>query len=509
MSLDRTIARYLKDKDADARERLLSHLNSNRISDEEWPLIPELLAKSPSEKLRCYAWLSLRANVKPSEELCSVLGLEMEQLMTLFACEIRRAFFPVVNSAGGSRLAELLIFTFDNPEPRAIAFGAWYSEKSGLLATLTGKSFLVVFSEDFEGDSWMCAAAAALIRRSNDLLSKLCFSGEVTAAGQINAAGLVEAKKLCCLNNAKRLVTAVDSLPALEFWLSAEALPIPVIQCNGSNEKRSAWLAKLELAIKKEYPWFSLNALWELTGLASDRLFIGEENELPFDPKYWQGFLGRVNNFDLIDQAVSPRKVVFWYASMISSLQFGIGARFGFKRPVCICHWDSGGQEYIPVIKLYGGVNARVLKKVYLDPLELTQISYEAYIPRRDVKDLALVLYFGSHNPRQEAISHMREISDDLGILFVQLKKGQGQITFESDWLRIVQETNSLLNHLKQLYHWNRTHIFQTSPNAICMALGIALGHFVPATVYHYQPQSSTTSYQGMYELEKSLRYGA
>ena len=103
----------------------------------------------------------------------------------------------------------------------------------------------------------------------------------------------------------------------------------------------------------------------------------------------------------------------------------------------------------------------------------------------------------------------MREISDDLGILFVQLKKGQGQITFESDWLRIVQETNSLLNHLKQLYHWNRTHIFQTSPNAICMALGIALGHFVPATVYHYQPQSSTTSYQGMYELEKSLRYGA
>jgi hypothetical protein len=39
------------------------------------------------------------------------------------------------------------------------------------------------------------------------------------------------------------------------------------------------------------------------------------------------------------------------------------------------------------------------------------------------------------------------------------------------------------------------------------MALGIALGNFTPATIYHYQPQAEGEHYKGMYNLEMVKNY--
>jgi len=46
------------------------------------------------------------------------------------------------------------------------------------------------------------------------------------------------------------------------------------------------------------------------------------------------------------------------------------------------------------------------------------------------------------------------------------------------NWLPYLQEINSALNTARQEYHWERIHLFQTAPTALCMALGIAVGHF-------------------------------
>jgi hypothetical protein len=132
---------------------------------------------------------------------------------------------------------------------------------------------------------------------------------------------------------------------------------------------------------------------------------------------------------------------------MLSSLQFGIGAIFGFNRPIYICHWEPTNQQYLPVFRLYRPNNARILKNVSFDPHSFTHIKYEINAPSCQMKDLALILYFGSHNPYQEVISYFKPF-----ILIRHSFHLFKEVRTNQSWTRlaeIVQETNSLLNYLK------------------------------------------------------------
>ncbi|HPH71576.1 MAG TPA: SAVED domain-containing protein, partial [Candidatus Cloacimonas sp.] len=73
------------------------------------------------------------------------------------------------------------------------------------------------------------------------------------------------------------------------------------------------------------------------------------------------------------------------------------------------------------------------------------------------------------------------------------------------NWLPYVQEINSALNAAREKNHWQRIHLFQTAPIALCMALGIAIGHFVPIDVYHYQFNASEPKYRCMFSMDKIL----
>jgi len=420
---------------------------------------------------------------------------------------VLRACFPLVNSLGASKVAELLIFSFDNPAPKAICFDEEIQKKAMILAELCGRSFLLVFTEDFEGDSWMCAAAAALCCSQPERMKGLCFSGAVSRGGRIARAVQLEAKKKLCSKQGLRLITSIESYAELEYWLNSPELPVPLIQCSGEVNRQIQWLAKMEATIREEQPCFSLQALSEFTGLNPQELCLFHPGEFRFVPEEWKAYLSQVTHFDEIEQKAPDYKLVFWYAGMLSALQFGIGARFGFKRPICICHWDSGEQKYLPVIKLYGSTPARTLKNVSIPPDSFQFIKYQAELEQGQDCAAALILYLGSHNPFQDAISHLRNMFGKFGYILVSLQENQGQISLKQNWLRITQEINSLVNHLKMSHRWSRLHIFQSAPTAICMALGIAFGHFIPVSVYHYQYDAEDPKYRMMYDLEKIWSY--
>jgi len=507
MTFSELVSAYLNEGNDLLKNKIVDYLNSNNFSEEDWSSITHLLFNPYSNTVSALAWLALIANSHQEEELAKSFDLNPGQFSELFQSRLRKASFPVVDQQSNGILAEVLIFPFSSTESRAICFNKIYAEQANILAQLTRRSFLMVFTEDFVGDSWMAATAAALIADNPDELSDFCFTGAVNESGKIMPPAQLTEKKQCCEACGKKLITSVKSLEELDFWLNSSELPVPVVQSSGTPDKKSSWLLKMEAAIQKEYPLFNLQALFEFTGLNEDDLSIFKEGDFPFIPKEWQTFLGSIDHFDRVEQKLSSRKALFWYAGMLSSLQFGIGAIFGFNRPIYICHWEPTNQEYLPVFRLYRPNNARILKNVSFDPHSFTHIKYEINAPSCQMKDLALILYFGSHNPYQEVISYFKPLFPDSGTLFIYLKESQGQINLDSDWLRIVQETNSLLNYLKNSYHWQRLHIFQSSPNAICMALGIALGHFTPATIYHYQPQAEREHYKGMYDLEMVKNY--
>ncbi len=507
MTFPELVTAYLKEGTELLKNKILDYLNTNNFSEEDWLPIIDLLFNPYSNKVSAFAWLALIAKSHQDSDLAKRLDLNPGQFAEVFQSRIRKAYFPIIDTQSNGILAEVLIFPFSSTEFRAICFNKNYLEPATILAQLTGKSFLMVFTEDFVGDSWMAATSAALIADNPDDLKDFCFSGAVNESGKILSPAQLTEKKQCCEVYGKRLITAVKSIEELEFWLNSCELPVPLVQSSGTPDKKSSWLLKMEAAIQKEYPLFNLQALFEFTGLNVECLSIFKEGDFPFIPEVWQAFLGGIDHFDRVEQKLGTRKAIFWYAGMLSSLQFGIGAIFGFNRPIYICHWEVSNQEYLPVFRLYRPNNARVLKNVSFDPHSFTHIKYEIDAISNQMNDLALILYFGSHNPYQEVINYFKPLFPDSGTLFISLKESQGQINLDSDWLRIVQETNSLLNYLKKSYHWQRLHIFQSSPNAICIALGIALGNFTPATIYHYQPQAEGEHYKGMYNLEMVKNY--
>ena len=148
----------------------------------------------------------------------------------------------------------------------------------------------MVFTEDFVGDSWMAATAAALIADNPDELSDFCFTGAVNESGKIMPPAQLTEKKQCCEACGKKLITSVKSLEELDFWLNSSELPVPVVQSSGTPDKKSSLLLKMEAAIQKEYPLFNLQALFEFTGLNEDDLSIFKEGDFPFIPKEWQTF---------------------------------------------------------------------------------------------------------------------------------------------------------------------------------------------------------------------------
>lgn len=494
---------YLGNPSEQACDGLVWLLNTRRYDISELDILARLTSEAAHARLRCFAWLAIKTCNYQSETLAAMLGLAPEEYLSLIKSDHIQARFPIAGSNGDSTMAEVFLFPFASTSPKVIALKPDACDDAQLLARMTGRSFLIAFTHDFSGSSWMCSALAGLMSKALARLKTLAFTGEVFPDGTIVSGGFLEQKHRAACVSGLNLISSLNNVKELDFWTNSKEIPVPVVQCSGDRTKALLWIAEMEKAIRREFPLFSVEVMLQAGGLELDDLLMFYEGEIPFDAVAWMSFLDtRVRNFfNRLERSLSAYKAVFWYAGMISSIQFGIGAVFGFKRPVCVCHWDPSSQSYQPVIKLSGDTDTRYLKNVQGSPDEFRFISWQELNIEREQENLSLIMYLGSHNPTAAALRHSSMAYRAKAAIVISLKNSQGHISLDDDWLELAREINTLVNHLKQTFYWKRLLVYQTTPAPICMALGIAFGHFMSAVIHHYQP-GRETDYLAVYDLK-------
>lgn len=503
-----TIAAYcIKPGSHDSAAIALQYLVQQRVEASESNLVLDLFfhAANPAVQLAALIWLI--KSESHTTELSDALGIGEAELAQIAQGTPRIESFPVIGSNGSCSIARVIVYPVLAPSFGAISLCGGALERHDHLAKLSGTGCLIGFDTPISGASWQLAALAALTNQSSNR-KDLAYSGIVSLNGDIiPASGLLE-KCDCCNLNGLRLIHRIQTSIQLERWLNGATIPLPILQFRGSRDQRERCMLSLQKCVQEEHAWFSYEALEDFYGICHQDLIIGNADPLPFDAQSWQDHLRSdvSERFNSLEAKLREKNVLWFYAGQISSLQFGIGALFGFKRAVVILQLNFSDSAYKRVFSLYGSLNARELKNVSFTPVNCRKVKATLQINMPDSQELGLILYLGSHNPIGEAKSYCRQYLKTDNFLVIEAMKNQGVINLEEDWLNWAQEINSLVNRARGEQHWRRIHLFQTAPTALCMALGIAIGHFLPVQVFHYQYDAPEPKYRAMYSMEQLMR---
>ncbi|MDD3535994.1 MAG: SAVED domain-containing protein [Candidatus Cloacimonetes bacterium] len=480
----------------------LQMILQENVAPSEKKQVYELVEKAwhPALQLAALLWL-VKMQVM-WQELSQLLGFESSTLERLKSITPLEVYFPAYGSGQGVSSRRVILYILSNEESRAICLKGAGIESADHLADLSAKSCIIAFDAPVEGNSWQMSALAALQSKTR-LSAEYAFSGIVTATGEIRTASFLEEKLAFCKERGIKLIHRIDSAKKLEKWLNEEQIPLPLLQYFGSEIEQMRCLVSIEKCIQESQPWFSIAALEDWYGIAANELILGDAGLLPFEPKLWQDFLCETvkGAIEGLRQKMGEKGIIWFLAGQISALQFGIGAVIGFKQALGILQLDFSSSRYKEVVSLYGQTNARELKNVSKQADNFSKIKVNLELNKPESLGLSLILYLGSHNPIGEAKAYSRTYLDVENYLIIEAKDAQGVMNLDTDWLPWVQEINSALNEVRGKHYWQRIHLFQTAPTALCMALGVAFGHFMPITVYHYQFGAPEPRYKAMYEL--------
>jgi len=485
------------------------YICQERVESEEGQWVKELFLRAYSPELRLSSMLWLLKQHRYLNDLSAETGFSESALLEAIQSSPRIVRFPVLDCEGSSCLARAMVYVISSSHPRALALCGSRNLECSHLAELSGISCVIGFDMNIEGRSWQLAVLAALLDKNVIARDDLAFSGVVLEKGEIAPAESIIAKNTCCEAQEINLVSRVKTTSQLQEWLNSHIIPLPVLQYNGSENELRSWQTLLEVMVKESYAWFSYELLEDFHGITRKDLAISESVNLAFEAKAWQDFLGHQvqNRFDSLEHRLLPKKALWFYAGQISALQLGIGAIFGFKRALAILQLDFSSSSYKQVFTLHGSQNARELKNVSISDKACKKVEGHLQITEPESKELGLIIYLGSHNPIGEAQEFCRTQLQVRNFLVIKAKENQGVLDLKENWLRWIQEINSLLNHAREEYHWKRIHLFQTAPTAICMALGIAIGHFLPMDVYHYQFGAEEPKYRKVFSMDRVMSY--
>lgn len=494
---------YLKNSSSEAENIILQYIQQDRVpqEDEQWVYTLLEKAKNPNMKLNSLMWLSAKG--KYLEQVSKLLETSETEINSLSQQQPKIGIFPVVDNSGNALLARAFIYQLESSEPKAIAILGDKFENYSYLAKLGKQNCIIGFDKNITGNSWQLAVLATLLSKKDTLFANLAFSGIVLPNGEIIKADEIEAKKRCC----PHLVYRVKNCDQLDAWLNIETIPIPIIQYQGDENELIRWQKALEQKVQENFSWFSYELLEDFYGITTNNLAIFGNGILPFEKNAWQTLLKEQvkDKFNALEDKIMPKKVLWFYSGQISTLQIGIGALFGFKRAVSILQMEFSNTTYKEVFTLYGKENARQLKNVSFKKEDFQYIQSELQINDPQKNELGFIIYLGSHNPIGEAKAFCQKNLQVNNFLIIKAKQDQGVMETSQNWLPFVQEINSALNAAREKNHWQRIHLFQTAPIALCMALGIAIGHFVPIDVYHYQFNASEPKYRCMFSMDKIL----
>jgi hypothetical protein len=210
-----------------------------------------------------------------------------------------------------------------------------------------------------------------------------------------------------------------------------------------------------------------------------EHLIPYQQDHLRPEASQWRNLIENAErNIHRFSDVIPGEKIYHIFIYGPASLALGLGAAFGSKRKVVVYQYLNG--DYKPVINLMQDVR-RIKQVTDNTEYKYIRVSY----PRFFTPDLAVVLDMASHSARGDAEAYLQQNNQQMELVHVANTYG-GNLT-EDDWVKVVQEIYSVFHYLQSKKEVARLHVFHSMPVALAFGVGMALGNFVPVTIYNWE----------------------
>jgi len=264
---------------------------------------------------------------------------------------------------------------------------------------------------------------------------------------------------------------------------SQKHLPIVVTVGKPLDQAQEA-LVSAQQAITKLTGFRAFKQLEETFNVRYQHLMPHESRRLQPNPEQWRDFIEDAQrSIHRFSDALPGEKLYHVFIFGPASLALGLGVAFGTKHPAVV--YQKVNDQYQPVVNLMEDVR-RIKKIIKEEEYKYIQISY----PRSLAADTAVVLDMASHTAVSDVSRYLKEKGTDMEIVHVSSTYA-GDLA-EDDWSRPVEELYSLFHELQSKGGAARYHLFHTMPVTMAFTLGMALGNFLPITVYNWETPEAT-----------------
>jgi len=260
---------------------------------------------------------------------------------------------------------------------------------------------------------------------------------------------------------------------------------LPVIFVVGKpREETQAALVSAQESITQLTGFRAFHQIEGTFNVRFEYLMPYERKRLPPDIGQWKDFIEDAEqNIRRFSDAVPGEKIYHIFIDGPASLALGVGAAFGAKRRLVVHQFRD--EQYEPVLDLRQDI--RRIKEIVIETeYQYIKVSY----PPKITPDIAIVLDMASHSAAGETRAYLER--KKLQMEIVEVSNTYSGNLRENDWTKVVQELYSAFHQLLSKAEVSRLHLFQAMPVAMAFGLGMALGNFVPVTVYNLERLDET-----------------
>ena len=488
------------------RKVFLKTINEDTIPDKYIYQLYDLLSDYPQDNeliFTVYKFFDRNPEYLDYYKFSKSTGLSVQVVKEIFNSRPKRVYFPLANQEYSDIASGYVFILRSKTEKFSFSEKTDLKNIKKLLETKGIKNnFFVIFDKNFTQKSYLLSVASAFFLPEY-VLNSYAFTGEINSEGEIFDVGFIRQKEKITKEKGLRLISPkdVDHIDEIIYYLGDKPIDIPFLQLSNKTEEEALIsIEKLSEKIREKSPFFDLKKLEKFFNINREDLLLitgflpqiskedlKEENEWI---KTIKTFEEKLKN---IYSKISRKKRILHFAGSVSSLSFGMGIKFGAKKPVIIYHYQA--DEYFPVMDLSDDEKIRQIKQIK-NQTDLLEVKYLK--KKIGSEDLAVAVWTASHNPFGDVLKYCENKSCD--VVGIKLKDNQGNLPISDKklWVDIVNQIYSVLNNLKN-ERYRRFHFFISSPVAVSFALGMSVGHFINGTVYNKNNQ-----YFPVFEIEDS-----
>lgn len=224
-----------------------------------------------------------------------------------------------------------------------------------------------------------------------------------------------------------------------------------------------------------------------------------QDSKLSSEPNQWQEAIAKIGEkFWKLAASLPGRKVYHLIMNGPASIALALGATIGSRNQYVFYHYmpATGDTPYHKVIDFKDSeipegthrLKTRVSEMQFIKTtgaealLDGTLQDKTPEPPVGDASEILVAVHLAGHDPTGD----VKRKSNETGRPMLSIHSNfEGTIPLDIDWIRLSQETASVLLKLAASPHVIRMHLFLSMPLPLAFAVGTALGKFVRATVYN------------------------